>query len=126
MIQFREVFVVKPFPNLKPVLRPPPNATHQTLLALGVLLIEVIFGQVLSKIMPKEADLQSFLSSYEAAMQVLSAVNTLGGPNYYKAVRKCIKYEVFDDSGMGGNEGQKDVFVGILNLLEQDLEMAMG
>ncbi|KAK0667759.1 hypothetical protein QBC41DRAFT_395130 [Cercophora samala] len=129
IVQFREVFVVKRLPDqsISPTSSlVPANHIHPTLVALGVLLIEVIFGQVLSKIRPREADLHSILTSYEAVMQLLSAVNTLGGPNYYSAVRKCIKCEVLDDGGMGSEEGQKDVFVGILNLLEQDLEMAMS
>ncbi|KAK4177090.1 hypothetical protein QBC36DRAFT_139588 [Triangularia setosa] len=129
VIHFREVFVVKRFPD-QPISPPPPpihpNSIHPTLVALGVLLIEVIFGQVLSQIRPMETDLHSILSSYEAVMQLLSTANTLGGPNYYKAVRKCIKCEVFDDGRMGGDEGHTDVFVEILNLLEQDLEMALS
>lgn len=61
-------------------------------------------------------------------MHLLSTINTLGGPNYYKAVRRCIKCEVFDTDGggLGDDPVQKDVFVGVLGLIEQDLELTMG
>ncbi|KAK4182849.1 hypothetical protein QBC35DRAFT_420039 [Podospora australis] len=129
-IHFRDVFVVRRFPDSSLQHTTPLHTRniHPTLVALGVLLIEVIYGQTIEKVRPQEGNLHTILSSYEAVTQLLSTVNTLGGPNYYKAVRRCIKCEVFDtDSvGMGDDPVQKDVFVGVLALIEQDLELAMS
>ncbi len=66
-----------------------------------------------------------------AGMQVtfcfFDACITIGGSNYSSAVRRCINSEFYQQgSGLGDDAPQKDVLVGVLGLLEQDLERAMG
>ncbi len=127
ILLYREVFVLKRLPEPGAAAQQVAAANLMTF-ALGILLIELILGRTIEKLQPGTAsitaacNLWAQISSYEAARQLLDKVNTFGGPNYHSAVSRCIKGNLYDDEPNGA-----DVFFsGVLGLLEQDLEMAVG
>ncbi|KAK3345888.1 hypothetical protein B0T25DRAFT_265373 [Lasiosphaeria hispida] len=131
VLLFEDVFVIKRFPERAPPMRSCTTAAavnRPTLMALGLLLIELFFGQVVEHVdfqsNGSTADQTSnTLSQYEARIRFLNMIQTLGSGNYYTAVRRCVMGEVYEEVNY---EAQKDPFVTVLGLLEQDLEMAMA
>lgn len=137
---FRDVFVMKHFPEpLYPACNRVSAAAHRTksanLKALGILLIELIFGQTMDRLRSTLSGSVSSvfahrapgpLSDYETAMGLMDQINTRVGSNYCSAVKRCINYDYYQGSAGFGAGLRKDVLVDVLTLLEQDLERVMS
>ncbi len=59
-------------------------------------------------------------------MGLMDQINTRVGSNYCNAVKRCINSDYYQGGLDFGGGPQKDVLVGVLTLLEQDLKNAMG
>ncbi|KAK0652557.1 hypothetical protein B0T16DRAFT_406417 [Cercophora newfieldiana] len=98
----------------------------ETIKALGILLVEIIFGQTIDYL---QAALSSHttvfapggaLSPYETVQCLMDQINMRVGANYCSAIKWCMNGVGFGDTA--GN----DVLIGVVSLLEQDLRHIMG
>ena len=144
-IRFHDVFLVKSDTGsalnvnesganapAQAALKPSPSPV-----ALGILLIELILGKTIEQLRPPQEDLNintqdagshiaHLVSDYQMLIRLLGDVNTLAGPNYSLAVRSCIRCEIYDDGETDDKDSQHgDVFLGVLRLLERDVEIVM-
>jgi hypothetical protein len=107
------------------------NATSprkaETIKALGILLVELIFGQTIDRLQAMLGSHNAVMfapmdppSHYETVLCLIDQINTRVGANYCSAVKRCM-------SGVGfGDVAGNDVLIGVLSLLEQDLRHVMG
>lgn len=143
VLYMQDVFVIKRFPEpSSPAwnqVSASSNTTNNTatLKALGILLVELIFGQTIDRlrttlsaraasIFAQHGVPGRALSDYETAMGLMDQINTRVGSNYCNAVKRCINSDYYQGGLDFGGGPQKDVLVGVLTLLEQDLKNAMG
>jgi len=141
VLHFQDVFVMKQlpesqFPACDRVIAPPIITNKAaTLTALGIILIELIFGRTMNHLRSALSNgapsvfaehATTGLSDYEAAMRLMDQINTRVGSNYCNAVKRCMNGDHYQGGvGFGGGSRQ-DVLIGVLTLLEQDLNAAMG
>ncbi|KAK5655916.1 hypothetical protein OQA88_5051 [Cercophora sp. LCS_1] len=139
-LYLEDVFVSKLYPDTQqctqPNFSPNINTRNPTLMALGVLLIELIFCQMMKQLLDVHRRNNSRnttpggttptpASDYQTLMMLVGKLHELGGARYAKAVRICIKSELFNEEGyLDGDSLKRDVFLSVLALLEEDLETA--
>jgi len=125
-------FVRKEMPE--PVAPNPPASSmaaadnkHSNLFALGVLLLEIIFGEVVTEKAPgpSNQDVYHLLQDRAMVTQLLNRVNTAGGPNYASAVRRCLESGNCYINMTLGEEGYQKEISAVVGWLEDDLK-AMG
>ncbi|KAL9484102.1 hypothetical protein ACSS6W_002891 [Trichoderma asperelloides] len=97
---------------------------NPTLLALGVLLIELIRGQTIESLRAPEELLEDALyplSIYMTARRLLGEISQASS-NYGSAVRRCIDGEFQEkDINLENEDARHDVYCGVVALLEEDL-----
>ncbi|OCL04530.1 hypothetical protein AOQ84DRAFT_380493 [Glonium stellatum] len=131
---YQHVFVTKRLPerisapsdieNAKfiPIIR------NASLLALGIILIEVILAETFDTLRGPEDALSpdggaNIVTDYMTASRLVDRVYQLAGSNYGSAVRRCVHCEFdchnpsLDDDGF-----RQDVYDGVVALLEKDLK----
>jgi len=107
---------------------PPPSIIRNpTLLALGVLLIEIIRGQTMDALRTADekssgSGLPDLLSDYVTASRLLSDVYQASS-NYGSAVRRCINAEFPNQKkpDLGDEDFRQEVYSDVVALLEEDL-----
>jgi len=106
---------------------PPPEPgiiRNPTLLALGILLIEISFGKTIEALRVPEEDLAAgdLLSNYVTARRLLSEIYQMGS-NYGSAVRRCIdgEFERIQKLDLNDEGFQEEFYRGVVALLEEDL-----
>ena len=103
-------YVLCPFglpPHRSPPLPPSGNTTKETLLALGIMLIELCSNQPLEDLCPTGAnDIRNLPTAdrYEAADHMIDDVYREEGNRYGYAVQRCVRFEF----GVRGNEKRLD------------------
>ncbi|KAK5663803.1 hypothetical protein OQA88_6 [Cercophora sp. LCS_1] len=114
-----------------------PNSNPATLKALGLLLVELILGQSIeslrSKVQHSTASIFSRCggpthvpSDYETALALLDQINTRVGSNYCAAVKRCINCEYYQEVEGFSQKRPQDPLIGVLSLIEQDIEAVMS
>jgi hypothetical protein len=97
---------------------------NPTLMALGVLLIELFRGQTIESLQAPEENLGGDLyplSIYMTARRLLSEVSQASS-NYGSAVRRCIDGKFQDeDLNLENEDVRHDFYCGVVALLEEDL-----
>ncbi|KAM0330700.1 hypothetical protein ACHAQA_003652 [Verticillium albo-atrum] len=126
---YEQVFVLKQLPEpvaqtgIVPTL---PTAQNLTLLALGILLVELILGETMDTLRAPGVD-ASPLADYETAMGLLGRVGLEGSANYDSAVKRCLRCEFHRQNRSLEDEAfRQDVFGGIVALLEEDVNNSMA
>lgn len=93
---------------------------HPNFYALGVLLLELILGKVVPEKAPSNQDVNP-LRDRARVTQLLNRVNTVGGPNYASAVRRCLESgNYYINMTLGENGYQREISA-VINWLEDDL-----
>jgi hypothetical protein len=100
---------------------------NATLLALGVLLVELLQGRTIDELrIPEEvlsADMRP-VSDYMTAKRLLSDISQTSS-NYGSAVRRCIDGEFTRQSlDLSDEDFRHEVYSGVVALLEEDLRNA--
>lgn len=123
---FDDVFVLKELPN-HPLQQAAESAIadgrNKTLIALGILLVELILRQTMDSCLGPEEPL-SLHGSYRQAVRLLDSfeVKIEGSDRYEEAVRRCLRGEYYYQGRNPENDGfRQDVFGGIVSLLEEDM-----
>jgi hypothetical protein len=102
-----------------------PMIRNPTLLALGILLIEIIRGQTVDSLRSPEEAVgggPSLLSDYVTARRLLNEVYQASS-NYGSAVRRCIDGEFErQDLDLDDADFQQEVYSRVVALLEEDLD----
>ena len=111
----------------------PVKIRNPTLLALGILLIEIICGQTIDAmrtaedsqgvftIDTKKTDNNTLLSDYMVARRLLSQVYEASS-NYGSAVRRCINGDFPRQTlDLDDEDFRQEVYSGVVSLLEEDL-----
>ncbi|KAF6830427.1 hypothetical protein CPLU01_07353 [Colletotrichum plurivorum] len=122
---FEDVFVLKELPDdpLSPGEAAVANVRNKTLIALGILLVEIILRQTMDSRRGHEESLIPH-ANYRQAVHLLDSceVKMEASDRYEEAVRRCLKGE-FQSQGRNaeGDGFRQDVFGSIVNLLEEDM-----
>jgi len=123
--QYSYAFIVASGRSEPNAVKPPPVIRNPTLLALGVLLIEIIRGQTIDTLRSPDEKitygLSTFLSDYITARRLLAEIYQASS-NYGSAVRRCIDgefpREILD---LDNADFRQEVYAGVVALLEEDL-----
>ncbi|KAK1758825.1 hypothetical protein QBC47DRAFT_436008 [Echria macrotheca] len=125
-----DVFIMKKFP-VSAVSGPTAGTMNVAALkALGVLLVELVLGQAIDRLHSEGSIFgqrgAASISDYDVSLGQLHRINTIVGPNYCSAVKRCINCEYFQSSLDFDDTTGKSVLVTVLDLLERDLKNVMG
>lgn len=108
--------------------RPIPIIRNPTLLALGILLIELILAETFDILRsPEDAlapdGMANILTDYMTATRLVDRVYQSAGANYGSAVRRCVHCEFNHQNPSLDDDGfRQDVYDGVIALLEEDLK----
>ena len=135
---FEEAFVIKQLPetsdemqlDVQPPKDLPNNVQYsQGMLFLAIILIEIILGTPFDTFRKSHiqqhgpSTLGSFFSDYETAITLLGRLETKGGPNYKRAVERCIRNKFPPPMpNMNGDEFKRLVYGHVVAPLEDDLK----
>ncbi|KAJ4402541.1 hypothetical protein N0V85_005286 [Neurospora sp. IMI 360204] len=135
--QFQEAFVIKQLPETSDSMQldaqPPQDLAgihqNQGMLSLGIILIEIMLGTPFDTFRESHIKhrgpltLGSFFSDYETAITLLGRLETKGGPNYKRAVERCIKCKFPPPKpSLDGDEFRRLVYGHVVAPLEEDLK----
>ena len=102
---------------------------NQGMLFLGIVLIEIMLGTPFDLFRESHikqhgaSPLGSFFTDYDTATGLLGRVETRGGPNYKRAVERCIKSKFSPlRPNHDGDDFRRHVYGHVVAPLEQDLE----
>ena len=106
------------------VPKPPPIIRNPTLLALGIILIELIRGETIDSLRtPEEVMGAEFrhISDYMTAQRLLGEIYQTSS-NYGSAVRRCINGEFQRQTlNLDDEDFRHEVYCGVVALLQEDL-----
>ncbi|KAK1775128.1 hypothetical protein QBC45DRAFT_336004 [Copromyces sp. CBS 386.78] len=134
---FEEAFVIKQLPEISDSMQidsqPPQDLAgphqNQGLLFLGIILIEIMLGTPFATFRETHikqhgsATLGSFFADYKTAITLLSRLETRCGPNYKRAVERCIRCKFPPPKpNMDGDEFRRLVYGHVVAPLEEDLK----
>ena len=104
------------------------QARSETLLTLGLALVELCFGRTLEKMqIPEDVDENENLTRLNTAIRKLDEVYNESGGHYGDVVRRCL-YCSFDvrDASLDAEEFEQDVFDKVVTPLIEDNEVFNG
>ena len=119
---------MEPNHALKPLLPRAQQARSETLLTLGLALVELCFGRTLEKLqIPEDVDQNENLTRLNTAKRKLDEVYTAIGGHYGDVVRRCL-YCSFDvrDASLDDEKFEQDVFDYVVTPLIEDIEVFDG
>ena len=103
------------------------QARSETLLTLGLALVELCFGRTLENMrIPEDVDQNETLTRFRTATRKLDEVYTESGGHYGDVVRRCL-YCSFDvrDASLDDEKFEQDVFNYVVTPLIKDVEVFM-
>lgn len=95
---------------------------NTTVLSLGALLVQLIFGEIISDIeMNEEGGINSILSKHKAAASRRDRIREVGGENYEGAVMWCFE-SAFKIAGLENEDFCQKFYAAVVAPLEKDAE----
>ncbi|EGZ75899.1 hypothetical protein NEUTE2DRAFT_84857 [Neurospora tetrasperma FGSC 2509] len=135
---FQEAFVIRQLPEISDSMQLDTQSPqclaggvqpNQGMLFLGIILIEIMLGTPFDFFRESHikqhgpSTLGSFFSDYETAITLLGRLETKGGPNYKRAVERCIKCKFPQPkANLDGDEFRRLVYGHVVAPLEEDLK----
>ncbi|KAK3500338.1 uncharacterized protein B0T23DRAFT_307715 [Neurospora hispaniola] len=135
---FQEAFVIRQLPEISDSMQLDVQPLHylaggvqpnQGMLFLGIILIEIMLGTPFDCFRESHikqhgpSTLGSFFLDYETAITLLGRLETKGGPNYKRAVERCIKCKFPQPkANLDGDEFRRLVYGHVVAPLEEDLK----
>ena len=119
---------IEPNHALKPPLPRAQQARSETLLTLGLALVELCFARTLEKMqIPEDVDQNKNLTRLNTAKRKLDEVDTEIGGHYGDVVRRCL-YCSFDvrNASLDDEKFEQDVFENVVTPLIEDIEVFDG
>ena len=119
---------IEPNHALDPPLPRAQQARSETLLTLGLALVELCFGRTLEKMqIPEDVDQNENLTRLNTAKRMLSEIDTEIGGHYGDVVRRCL-YCSFDvrDASLDDEKFEQAVFENVVTPLIEDIEVFDG
>ena len=100
------------------------QSSNETLLALGVTLIELCFGKLVSEMRkPEDVGTNETATKIRSAKRLLSQVYDEAGCRYGDAVKRCLEsHQDFPDASFEDRKFQEAVYTTIVMPLAQDLD----